>query len=121
MKSSTASKPKNFIAPVETVVSLEFEWEWNDNPKGILIDALNPKGNVEEVFFLQCDSQDVEQYAFIHGEEDVDFQYEKEWEDEYPEGGHYYNKKVLIKDNLDQITKDFIEFNRAKWRQNSNG
>lgn len=120
MKSSTAIKPKAFIAPVQTVnreipegYSIGFEFHKDDKLSGYLIDLIDPEGKTQEVFFLPTTLSDVEEWVFDHGEEDIDFRYEKQWDDDLG----YFNAKVILEDNWKHNVEEYILSLRKEWVQ----
>lgn len=92
-------------------MEIEVEFIESGTLQGILITDQN------EGWFLPCNKSEVEDWVKDNGEEDTDFISEKEWFDEYPEGGHFYTNKTLIEDAWeDQLTEFALVF-KARWVQ----
>lgn len=91
----------------------EVEVEYIDDKglKGILIIDRS------EGFFLPTTKQDIEDWAKETGEEGTDYTVEKEWFDDYPYGGHYYNNKVLVEDAWGDQLRDYAFAHKKLWVQ----
>jgi hypothetical protein len=76
--------------------------------------------DLREGFFLKTTKQDIEDWVKENGEEGIDFNSEKEWFDEYPEGGHFYNEKTLIADAWEDQLRDYAFAHRKLWVQDNN-
>lgn len=118
---SVSNKPKLFISPSPVVaVPEQFDVEWNMlEPEGLFVDVLDENGDINEVFFIPVSKMDVEEWILENGEEDVHWENEKDWVDEYPNGGHHANFRVLIEDAKDEGIRLYAENHRENWKQHS--
>lgn len=94
-------------------VDVEYILDEKNKLEGIVITDSN------EGWFLPTTKSDIEDWAKENGEEDTDFQYEKEWFDDYPNGGHYQSVKVLIEDAWSDQIRDYAFAHRKLWIQES--
>jgi len=92
-------------------VEVEFISDPQNKLWGVLVTDQN------EGWFLPAQKSDIEDWVKKNGEEDTDFQYEMEWFDEHPEGGHYENIKVLIEDAWQDQIRDYAFAHKQHWIQ----
>jgi hypothetical protein len=91
-------------------VKTQLEVEFFDFPESGIFITDN-----EETYYLKCDKYDIEDWVLSNGEEGTDFTYEKEWQDNYPDGGHYESVMVLIEDAWDSQLRDYASALRSEW------
>jgi len=92
-------------------MKVELEYIEQEKLTGIIVT------DSQEGFFLETTKEDIKQWVFENGDEGTDYSIEKEWFDEHPEGGHYYNQKYLIEDAWDDQIRDYAFAHRKLWVQ----
>lgn len=114
MKSSTATNPKHFISPVPVLTKLEFDYEYHkcDRMEGYLIDLMDEKGEVNEVFFLPCDRDAIEKWICKNGIEDQDYEWTEDWS-----GGFRSASPQVIEDAYESNVREYILTHRSNWKQ----
>lgn len=99
------------------LVEIDFEYHKDEKHEGYLIDLLDQDGIAAEVFFLAATTSDIEEWICATGEEDRDFEYEREWDDSEGETGGYVAKKQIIEDSWDDNVREYLLDRRQHWKQ----